>query len=492
MPSSEDAPTGAELDASGSDAPSPLADAARVDAGPSPAADIASVLDCGDPLGVVGATAAGELQLHQMDPSRFPDALCNDGTPAVLYYRPSRGDSSNRTRWAITLRGGGSCSSAETCAARWCSCSAARPCDHTEIQTNFTLDNMSGGGRRGNPGGGIHSRDAAHDNPIADYNQVQLVYCSSDEWAGVARSVSLTTTHPRRGDEVTYVAHFLGHEILFSDLALLRQDGAPALLYTADGGSTAMPDLDEATEVLIAGDSGGGSGTIHNIDEIAALLRTHHVGAGTPTVQALIDAIVGPELARLDWSMTLGASMGIDSYEEAMSSMQARSWPLSYEASCLAHHEPLGTTSHCLDASHLVRHHVTTPFFVRMALLDGLISGIYEDVGLADPELGPFRRTPAGVPLVFAQVLQRELAAFPSLPSTAEEGAAMTVAPGVFAPACANHDTIHEDSEVWGVTIDPGTGPLHLFDVLEPWRRGRTPTSALTMDPMRRDTVCPP
>jgi hypothetical protein len=62
----------------------------------------------------------------------------------------------------------------------------------------------------------------------------------------------------------------------------------------------------------------------------------------------------------------------------------------------------------------------------------------------------------------------------------------------VFAPACSNHDTIHEDSEVWGVTIDPGTGPLHLFDVLEPWRRGLTPTEAITMDAMRRDTVCPP
>jgi hypothetical protein len=467
-------------------------DAPGPDAGPSAAADIATVLDCGEPLGVVGTAAPGELQLHSMDTTRFPDALCNDGTAAILYYRPYRGGPENRTRWAITLRGGGSCSGPESCAARWCSCSAARPCDHTDVRTNFTLDNMSGGGRRGNPGNGIHSRDAAHDNPIADYNQVQLVYCSSDMWAGTARSVRMTTTHPRRGDEVTFVAHFLGHEILFSDLALLRHDGAPALVYTADGGTTSMPDLDEATEVLIAGDSGGGAGTIHNVDEIAELLRTHHVGPGTPRVQALVDAIVGPEWSRLDWSMSLGASMGLDTYEEVMSSMQARSWPVSSDASCLAYHAPLGTTSHCLDTSHVVRHHVTTPFFVRMALLDGLISSTYADAGLADPDLGPFTTTPAGVPLVFARVLQRELDAFDQLPSTAEEGASITVAPGVFAPACSNHDTIHEDSEVWGVTIDPGTGPLHLFEVLEPWRRGGTPTEAITTDAMRRDTVCPP
>lgn len=466
-------------------------DAMSFDTGPPAPADIAAVLDCGSPIPIGGVANAGELQIHAMDTATFPDALCNDGTPAVLYYRPFRGDPANRTRWAITLRGGGSCSSPETCAARWCACSPGRPCDHTEIRTGFSLDNMSGGGRRGNPGNGIHSRDASHDNPIADYNQVQLVYCSSDLWTGLARSVRMTTTHPRRGDEVTFVAHFLGRAILEADLSVLRQDGAPALLYTVDGGSVAMPDLDEATEVLIAGDSAGGAGVIHNLDAIRALLEENHVGAGTPLVQGLIDAVVGPDWSRLDWSSSLGAPMGFDTYDEVMSNMNTHAWPHDGDLSCGAYHTPLGNNAHCLDMSHVIRHHVTTPFFVRMALLDGLISDAYADAGLADPELGPFEDTAMGVPLVFARVLQRELAAFPMLPSTAEEGASMTVAPGVFAPACSNHDTIHEETEVWGVTIDPGSGPLHLFDVLEPWRRGGTPTSAITMDPMRRDTVCP-
>lgn len=474
------------------DAPSSgSVDAMSFDAGPPAPADIAEVLACGTPIPIGGVADTGELQIHAMDTAAFPDALCNDGTPAVLYYRPFRGDPSNRTRWAITLRGGGSCSSPETCAARWCACSAGRPCDHTEIVTGFSLDNMSGGGRRGNPGNGIHSRDPSHDNPIADYNQVQLVYCSSDLWTGLARSVRMTTRHPRRGDEVTFVAHFLGRAILDADLAVLRQDGAPALLYTADGGSVAMPDLDEATEVLIAGDSAGGAGVIHNLDAIRTLLEEHHVGEGTPRVQGLIDAVVGPDWSRLDWSGSIGASMGFDTYDEVMSTMNTNGWRHDGDLSCGDYHTPLGTNAYCLDMSHVIRHHVTTPFFVRMALLDGLISDAYADAGLADPELGAFEDTAMGVPLVFARVLQRELVTFSMLPSTAEEGASMTAAPGVFAPACSNHDTIHEDSEVWGVTIDPGSGPLHLFDVLEPWRRGRTPTSALTMDPMRRDTVCP-
>lgn len=74
-----------------------------------------------------------------------------------------------------------------------------------------------------------------------------------------------------------------------------------------------------------------------------------------------------------------------------------------------------------------------------------------------------------------------------------EEAAAITVAPGVFAPACPKHDTIHDDADVYGVTIDPtGTEPLSLYDVWRPWRTGGSPTAVLTTDPMRTDTSCGP
>lgn len=139
-----------------------------------------------------------------------------------------------------------------------------------------------------------------------------------------------------------------------------------------------------------------------------------------------------------------------------------------------------------------MRHHLTTPFFVRMALFDSLISTNYEEAGVADPELGPFVRNANGVPTVFAVVLQRELAAFPELPDTAEEGAAMATAPGVFAPACPDHDTIHQDTEVYGVSIDPtGSHPYTLFDVFQSWRAGGDASAVLTTDPQRADTVCP-
>lgn len=213
-----------------------LPDAApRVDAAAPAEADLATALACGTPPGVVGQAATGELQLFQIDTTRFPDALCNDGTAPVLYYRPYRGEA-NRNRWTITLRGGGSCSDAESCAARWCGCSASHPCAHTDYVSGFDLSNMSGGGRRGNPGDGIDSRDAANDNPLADYNQVQFLYCSSDLWIGNARGVRYTTTHPRTGETVSYGLHFLGDRILAADLDVVRQEGVAPLVYTVGGG----------------------------------------------------------------------------------------------------------------------------------------------------------------------------------------------------------------------------------------------------------------
>ena len=159
-----------------------------------------------------------------------------------------------------------------------------------------------------------------------------------------------------------------------------------------------------------------------------------------------------------------------------------------YDQSCLAYHasrEP-GSETICADVTHVVRNHVTTPFFVRMALLDSNISGHYIDEQYSDPDLGLYSLA------VFGTVLQRELLAFPDLKATAEEGSLMTVAPGVFAPACTKHDTIHLNAEVFGTTITPpgSSRPLRLFDVFEPWRNGTSPAIAITRTSTRSDTVC--
>jgi hypothetical protein len=237
---------------------------------------------------------------------------------------------------------------------------------------------------------------------------------------------SYTTAHPRTGAEVSYVLHFLGDRILAADLDVLRQEGVSGLSYTLDGAATPMPDLDEAIEVVIAGDSAGGVGVVHHLDAIAALLHEHHVGGGgAPEVVGLIDAAIGPDLSRLDWSGSPLAPLGGDTYAGAMRLMAAspQNAGAFSDASCLSLHAT--NPEVCQDFSHVVRHHITTPFFVRMGLLDVVISAAYSQLGVTDPMLGALV-TPAGLPRVFAIVTQRELMALPTF--MGEEAAAITVA----------------------------------------------------------------
>jgi len=94
----------------------------------------------------------------------------------------------------------------------------------------------------------------------------------------------------------------------------------------------------------------------------------------------------------------------------------------------------------------------------------------------------------------FALTVHSELAGFANLATTAEEGARITKAPGVFAPACSKHDTIHDNAETFNTTITPAGGsPLRLLQIFDNWHAGTgTPTVLQTESLTRADTFCPP
>ncbi len=474
---------------------------APTDASPS-APNISAALDCGRGGGGMGPgpSNADSLQRVQIDTAAFPDAICNDGSPAVIYFRPYRGEA-NRNRWLINLRGGGACGSGQSCAARWCGCTGMRVCPGTPdtTYTNFDRGNMVSEGPGSQTGTGIFLRgDAARPNPIGDFNQVRVVYCSSDGWAGTRRAVPLTAVHPVTGAPVSYTIHFLGARVFDAVVATLRQDGGRVPAYTLAGGSSSLPDLDDAAEVVLAGDSAGGSGVITNLDRFASTLRAHNTacaGSACPlTVRGLIDASVGPEKARLTLSpsghLAMAGATDYNSVITAMAAVRDVTIGTIHDESCVAWHTANmpGTEARCSDETHVIRHHITTPFFVRMALRDALSSNSYYEDGWVDPVLGPFD----AMATVYPRVLQPELSRFPMMRMTAEERMSIATAPGVFAPLCSNHDTINEDSEVFGVTITPTGGPaIRLLDVFDAWRGGRTPAAALS-DPAENATVCPP
>lgn len=433
------------------------------------------------------------MQKHTVDTTRFPDALCNDGTAAVLHFRPYRG-AANRNKWVISLRGGGFCGTGDSCAARYCGCSNARaaqcPSVPMEERTNFDAGNMTNAAPNTMIGDGIFLRDGGPTmvNPIQDYNQVRLQYCSSDVWSGTRRDVVLSAVHPVTGAAIQYRIHFLGRRILDADIATLRRDGTAPLVHMVGGTSTEMPDLDDAEEVIFTGDSAGGAGIIYNLDRLESELRTTNTrctgGACPLRVRGLIDAQPGPERGRLDWSGT--RFMTYQNYLAARDAGQRANLGTETDQSCVEWHRSRapGSETICADDGHVLRHHITTPFFVRMALADALISSNYTAEATRDPTLGPMS------PLVFAQILAREFPAFPMLPMTAEEGAMMTVAPGVFAPGCLKHDTIFDNDEVYRSSVTPAGGSeTRLFDVFEPWRASGTSRAVVATS--RMDTFCP-
>lgn len=460
-----------------------------------PPPNIATALDCGA-APPSGPGNQGELQRYQVDTALFPDALCNNGDAAVFFFRPA--EDGSRDKWLINLNGGGSCSSGNNCAARWCWCRSTdgpEGCPFAETTTNFSMGNMNGDGRARIGEAGIFRRgDPQRPNPLGDYNQVRVVYCSSDTWSGTRRDVPLSATHPKTGVEVDYSIHFLGSRILDAVLTILRHERGARPLYTIDGASIALPDLDEATEVVLSGGSAGGAGVIFNLDRVADRLRDNNTacaGASCPlVVRGLIDAIVGPEMEALDLSQSFLAELGGSTWEDYLtflSAVRGTNHGTLKDTSCAAYHQNADPGDEaCLDETHLLRHHITTPFFVRMALLDNLIAGNYTEAGYRDPELGPM------TPAVFAQVLRGELVGFGELPDTAEEGPAMSVAPGVFAPACTDHDTLHDDGEVYRTSVTSDGEDHTLFDVFTAWRAGESPSIVTTSRLDRSDTTCAP
>ncbi len=446
-------------------------------------------VECGAPPQAGNATQF-VMQRHVLDTSKFPDALCNNGDPAVIYFRPFEGEA-NRNKWQINLHGGGSCNSGASCLARWCSCASKTKCPYVEETTNFNRLTMVNDDAPTLDDSGLFRRgDTNKPNPLGDYNQVELIYCSSDLWRGARRDLILEGVNPTTNQPVQYSIHFLGAKILAADLATLRRDGVPALVHTKTG--TTMPDLDDAEEIVFTGDSAGGGGVIANLDGMNDDLRktnTRCQGSACPLrVLGIIDAAVGPNMSTLDF--THSTNPNFTTYEGMLATTSAAAQTLEArdDTSCKTFHATDGKLASCSDLTHLLRHHVTTPFFVRMALLDALVSSNYIDLGVRDPAKPNQVMTPA----IFALLLQSELVTFSTLKSSAEEGSAMEKNPGVFAPACTKHDTIHSDPDTFQTTITPSGGaPLPLLTVFDNWRNDAAPSNVLTMSATLADTFCP-
>ena len=412
------------------------------------AAPINNVLPCGN-VGTVGGLGAGiDLTRYTIDTSKFPNAVCNDGTPGVFYYAPATREE-DRNKWLIFLQGGGSCRDGQTCAERWC-----------HVNTNYGMDKMTSSLTkpmiRGNG-----FLDPRPDNRFGTWNRVLIFYCSSDAWSGTK-----TATMQATGGATTveYLIHFRGSQIIDAALDTLR-NATPigrrrAARHSIDGpkepSASAWPDLDNATHVLFAGSSAGGIGAKSNADRVGAKLK-----AANPNLadyRVLIDASTTPQSELRDFATStycdnnpLGCSyttFTMEQYAYFQATFGSRR-----DESCLAWHaahQP-GTEWKCEDTMHVNYHHITTPFFIHQDLQDPQVGGEFVDAGFGD--IGDY-----------ATQVEAELRALP----TPEEPRGAT---GMFIPQCTDHESFTNDPAVFDVKIEG----LSYYDTVWNWWTGAQP-----------------
>lgn len=415
------------------------------DAAPA-APSIADVLDCATVGSAGGLPAGPDLEKVVLDMTAFPAARCNDGTPAVFYVQPAQ-TAAGRDRWMIQLQGGGGCHDPESCARRWCS-----------INSNLGVEHMTS---RNTPDSiadiGILSRDPR--NAYADANHVLVRYCSSDNHGGRTGPIDVDAHHPITMEPIRYRIEFHGRDILDAVISTLRQDGASI---------TGMPDLDEANDVVLAGASAGGGGVIGNADYLGEILRAHNTDASALRFAALVDSTFGPEGTTLDWTtstMCTGASLcSFESILTHFSQMYVR----ETDASCASHHPPgSGSEWECQDGDHIIRNHVTTPFFVRQGLRDRLLAPNAVDSMVTVPGRGLMSEA------LFEELVRADLLALANIQTTAEEGASITRVPGTFGPPCTKHETLSDNPAALAVTVTKDGTAYTMFDLFTAWQAGQ-------------------
>lgn len=412
---------------------------------------ISQVLPCGK-VGDAGGLGAGtDLQRQIVDTRRFPEAVCNDGTPAVFYFARYSKDE-DRDKWVIFLQGGGGCASAQACANRWCS-----------VDTNYGMDKMSTSlSKPSIRGNGF--LDPRPENRFATWNRVLVYYCSSDTWSGTSTKTVQATGG---GKTVEFNIDFKGSRIVDAVMETLRYAnlGRNRAVRIGAQQQNGLPDLDHATHVLFAGSSAGGRGAIDNADRVNAKLR-----AANPNLvfRVVIDAIFEVDRQNLDWTKTTycAADPAGCSYELAM--QQSHQIDTDFfqavgDESCLtwhASHAP-GTEWRCADGFHEVTNHVTTPMFIHMDEQDSNIGADFVETGF-------------GTASDFGAGIERQLRALSTLNSTAEEKGTLAT-PGAFGPQCTDHESFTDDAATYEVRLAGVT----YHDTVWNWWSGAQPQSAI-------------
>ena len=184
-----------------------------------------------------GSPNANANQLVFLSKASYPQAVCNDGTPGAYVLRAGQGAGVNR--WVISLQGGGDCYDQASCASR----ASGSP----KLVSTTPYANSSGQALGLD---GLLSPTATTNPDFYDANEVQILYCSSDDWSGAKTGAGAFNGN----DDTTW--NFQGRAILNAAIADLKANYG----------------LNNATEVMLTGQSAGGLGVYVNTNHVAKLV----------------------------------------------------------------------------------------------------------------------------------------------------------------------------------------------------------------------------
>lgn len=358
-----------------------------------------------------------------------PDAVCNDGSPAVIYVRPA-GDAAAEDRWVFHLQGGGGCGGTN-CAARWCGRNA-------KMTTRGAPNAMRASG--------IMRRDPG--NRLGDANQVFLYYCSSDNWAGRAADAVI----PAEGDTPAFRLHFRGDAIVDAALTALEAG------VTSDDGAVTMPRLGGGGSALWTGTSGGCLGVVNTGDRFAVRMRDLGVAPAL-----VCDANFGPTEEGLPAGVALDAHFAS---VQARHELFVRHANPNLDASCVAMHP--SDPWRCAWGGYVMANHITeAPLFIRMSLADRAIRAAYVESGFTITE--------------FAEGVRTGL-----LGAAAGGGLEPPPRPiGVYGPGCEQHVGLTNSDWFFDATVTEAGAEVSFHDALVAWLGGADVSVVDTMPPTR-------
>lgn len=396
--------------------------------------------------------------------AQYPEARCNDGSPAVMYIRPANAGNPTAPpsrKWLIFLDGGGGCHDADQCLLeRWCG-GGGRVFDRAGKMSSLNAPEAI-------RGFGIFSLQppAPFVNQFADYNHVLVHYCSSDNWIGSAKLTGISTS-----TGTAYDIQFQGEAIVNAVISTLLSGPISADPEAQEFYRTTLPNLQGASEIVLAGESAGGGGLRHHLDRLYTLLQAA-VADPLVKIRGVVDAGAPPGLwdPAISWADPYSPADYPHNLLTQMEPPVRSFWGANDSAldqSCLdaawtADHNLVGSHPQiCYDTTYTLMNHITTPVFLRQDINDPLAKQRYVDwVLYATPD-------------DFWSAQFAQLGLFASYTSAAGGLEPPLAAPGVQGIHCRRHVAIQTNDGFFAHHVTgPGVPVLSFHDLLVAWLGG--------------------